>query len=114
LTAMNLQDALPIAFGFYHLGHVEMNTVPESSLAEKIAQASWADDFAAVAFRLHGERKHVLVMLFDKDLDASAYTEMGNVIASRAAMRLSETGAFDCAISPPQSLTPLPSSPRKS
>ena len=98
-TLLDIADALPENFNFYHLGRVEAQTVLEASdVTGAIA------DSDAVAFTLQGDRRATVIILFEKGLDQSMYAEMGNVMVSRLASTLSETGEIDVIISPPKNL----------
>ncbi len=97
-----LNQALPENIPFYHLGVVSRSGTIEGTSDHPMA---WADLDAegrhAFAFTLYaGEMPGTLVLLFDQGLDASIYSEIGNVMASRLADAL---GAMP---SPPRSLSP--------
>jgi chemotaxis protein CheY-P-specific phosphatase CheC len=91
----SLSSALPKDFGFYGLGEV--------TLSEERSAAPDFDfnDKTALAFTIFGDRKLSAVVVFDQGLDESMYTEMGNVIMSRAADNLSARLGYSVLISPP-------------
>jgi hypothetical protein len=96
-TTTELTEALPAqGFDFYHLGQV----LPEApgGAPEDLA------DLRAMAFTLQGESRGVFAVAFDRALDASTYTELGNVLASRFADGLSRARGHAVLISPPREL----------
>jgi hypothetical protein len=102
---MNIQDevqvvselstALPREFDFYHLGQV--------SIHEEIIPTDFSE-MKAVGFSFQGDLRGLMVLLFDEGLDASAYTEMGNVLAARIATQLSKERGLEIMISPPSAM----------
>jgi CheY-specific phosphatase CheX len=99
--ALRLIDALPERFDFYHLGEVQKTsfTVQAPKVTEEILAT--IEDYSAISFSLFGDIRGVLIFLFDKGLDASTYTEMGNILASQLASHLAERHGVDEMISPP-------------
>ncbi|OFZ18365.1 MAG: hypothetical protein A2X94_12515 [Bdellovibrionales bacterium GWB1_55_8] len=97
---MNLMNALPEQFDFYHLGTVNLEPEHTHPISEKLP-----DDAMAVAFQLSGDVSAALVLHFEKGLDPSIYSEMGNVIASRVATNLSKMENLDILVSPPRLLS---------
>ncbi|MCM2278404.1 MAG: chemotaxis protein CheC [Oligoflexia bacterium] len=106
----NVQEALPEGFAFYSLGNLEVAPAgvrPEAGpeLAELSEEA--LGELALVAFRYSGDARGVVITAFDRGLDLSIYTELGNILASRFADRLAalEDGV-GISISPPIELPP--------
>lgn len=95
-----MENHLPESFPFYSFGQVTRREPAQSAkpLAEILAGKS------GVSFRLLGEPAVLLVVLFDSELDASMYTEMGNILASKLCQSLSEQGEGDLMITPPLTL----------
>lgn len=56
-------------------------------------------------FRILGEMNAFFVVLFDKSLDESTYSELGNVIASQTVSHLNTQEGMDLMISPPKVVT---------
>lgn len=84
------EGALPGKFEFYHLGEVVPARDPSAlDLSSR----------SAVAFGIQGDARSLAIVLFDRALDLSTYTELGNVIVSRLASHL------DVMISPPREIT---------
>ncbi|MEK6706654.1 MAG: hypothetical protein AABZ06_12790 [Bdellovibrionota bacterium] len=98
-----LISALPTEFEFYHLGNVKLSPGEPVEFANL---ESLVDDYFAIAFSFLGDLRSVLVILFDRDLDVSTYTEMGNVLASQIAVHLNKEEGLDVMISPPHVLNP--------
>jgi hypothetical protein len=88
-------DALPEQFEFYHLGEVKQ------AMTDQIIEL---DNKHIVAFRFYGDTQGVMLILFNEGLDASMYTEMGNIIASRSAQGLEEKDGLGIMITPPSTL----------
>lgn len=86
--------ALPLRFAFYNMGEVELQqeTTPID------------EDVSAISYRMYGDVKSLLIVLFPKGLDLSLYAELGNVIASKIATQLSSDTSLDVMVSPPQIL----------
>lgn len=108
LPITQLIHALPDEFEFYHLGNVliENEGPTGASLADENEDlAKVLEDSTAIGFRLQGELRALLVILVEKGLDIPTYSELGNVIASRLATRLSEDSDLEVLISPPQILS---------
>lgn len=97
-----LLHALPEAFPFYHLGTVQADGAASARL-ELDGLRDLQEKFA-VAFRFSGDFNGILITLFDRGLDLSTYTEMGNILASQFATRLSAGGGADVMISPPETV----------
>lgn len=88
-------EALPESFPFYHMGNVEVSR--QSQVSIEISP----EDHVVLGFRLLGDMRGILFVIFDRGLDLSMYTEMGNILASRFATRLSEKEDVDVMISAP-------------
>lgn len=92
-----MSNALPEGFDFYHLGKVEAQTAePEDFPA--------FEDTICMGYGFQGDVNGILIAIFDRGLDVSAYTEMGNVMASQFATRLSQKSGLDVMITPPRQL----------
>jgi hypothetical protein len=61
------------------------------------------EDLNAVAFSFQGDFRGVLVILIEKGLDISIYSELGNILASRIATELNSDG-YDVMVTPPRLL----------
>lgn len=87
-------DALPKTFDFYHLGKVELQ-----------AQSFDIDpESTAVAFRIQGDVAVWAIVFFARELDASTYTELGNVLASKIATYLNSQIGTEVMVSSPHML----------
>lgn len=95
LDVMN--GAMPETFDFYHLGKVEARPAEAEDFLD-------LEDSVFMGFRFQGDLNGILIAVFDRGLDLSTYTELGNIIASRFATRLSDASSIDVMISPPQTL----------
>lgn len=91
-----LSNALPEKFSFYHLG--EITLAPKD---EKTALPSNLQDHVALGFTLQGDWQAALVLIFDRGLDLSTYSEAGNIVASKLVTRLSQEHGVDLVLSPP-------------
>ena len=96
LQLERLSAALPEHFPFYHLGEVTSRESNEEPTPD--------EDSVAISFRMHGDLQGILIVLFERGLDVSLYTELGNIIASQTATRLNQQQAMDVMISPPRLL----------
>jgi hypothetical protein len=94
----DLESALPEKVPFYHLGEVTLNNEILSSERELI-------DMEVLGYSFLGDVRGLMLVLFDKGLDSSIYSELGNVIAARTASRLGNEKALDVLISPPKKLS---------
>jgi hypothetical protein len=92
-----LESSLPNQFPFYHLGTIEQNREPQ-------AQADW-DDLLVIAYSLKGDLDAVFLIGIEKGLDASVYSEAGNIMASRLVTALDREAGLDVVLSPPQILS---------
>lgn len=97
-----IRQSLPREFEFYHLGQVEQRPGSEAPPA---GAGLLGDDRLGVAFQVRGDWNGWLLLDFDRGLDSSTYSEMGNVIASQFADRLSRAGQGDVLVSPPLLVT---------
>ncbi len=93
---MQLVNALPDSFDFYHLG-----TVKQESHA---SIGYTAEKTCSIVFHLQGDLEAWVMILFDHELDTSLYSELGNLIVSKIANYLSAKNGLEIMISPPQSL----------
>lgn len=89
---------LPQHFQFYHLGEV-------SSKALFNKTENPLKDALAVGYQIKGDIQAVVLVIFDRGLDLSVYSELGNVLASQIANQLHSQKGFDVLISPPQILS---------
>lgn len=97
-----IADALPDHFPFYDLGEVES---AGHRLPEEISPQNSFEDCYAVAFRFYGDVSATLLVVFDKGLDVSVYSELGNILASHAATELArDHDDAQLMISPPRVL----------
>jgi hypothetical protein len=92
-----LENSLPDQFEFYHLGTIEQNRTPET-------QIDW-DDLLVIAYSLKGDLDAVFLIGIEKGLDASIYSEAGNIMASRLVTALDREAGLDVVLSPPQVLS---------
>lgn len=97
---MNLMDALPETFPFYHLGKVEALDSASGPLWHESTH-----DFVGIRFDLSGELNARLFLFFQKDLDLSTYMEVGNILASQTASRYSLGSQKTVHITPPHILS---------
>lgn len=95
-----ISELLPDGFSFYEMGSVAQARSRASELRELI------QDKNGVMFKLLGEPAAILIVLFDRALDVSMYSELGNILASQLCQRLSELGEGDLMITPPLVLKP--------
>jgi CheC-like family len=91
-------NSFPRDFDFYHLGKVALT--PSNTLFEELT----VDDLDTVIFHLYGDVRALVILFFQKSLDRSTYTELGNVLASQIATQLASQTGTDVMISPPQHL----------
>ena len=98
-------EALPTAFDFYHLGRIELED--ESSPETHEIDAGFASDHFGIGYRLEGERRGGIVLCVAKGLDASVYSEAGNIIASRFASALAKHDQREVTVSPPLLLSSM-------
>jgi hypothetical protein len=90
--------ALPEAFSFYHLGSVV--TCPHPVLSP-----TFEENKTFIGFQLDADIRAILIVAFEKGLDLSLYSEMGNILASRLATEISQEIGEDVLLSPPQMLS---------
>ena len=91
-----LEESLPPSFDFYHLGRIELD---DAKIPIDL------EGHFAIGFRFEGEARGVLLLLVGEGLDASTYSEAGNIIASRMASDLYAHHGLDVTISPPHVLS---------
>ena len=84
---------------------MELSPFEGNTQDENCELTTLPEDHHAIVFSLRGELKALLIVCFEKDLDVSTYSELGNIIASRLALRLSEEAGIEVLISPPQPLS---------
>lgn len=96
ISKLKISQLMPEGFSFYHLGYVEAVTEEQPAPISKALEGA--------AFSIQGEIRGVMLILFEKGLDTSAYVEMGNILASRLATHLSLKAGLDVMISPPKLL----------
>jgi hypothetical protein len=94
-------DALPNHIHFYHLGEVTLKNEIHTNLDE--IDDHWPQN-VSIGFRLSGDLKALLILLFSKDLDSSTYYELGNLLASQIANKLHSQQGLSIFISPPVQL----------
>src|SRR4051812_12917874 len=95
-TIAPLLAALPEGFDFYHLGRIELQATEHEQPLGQIA----------IAYRIEGDARGVLLLLLDEGLDTSMYSEAGNIIASQLVSRLSREDGLELTLSPPRTLGP--------
>jgi hypothetical protein len=99
-------ESLPYSFNFYHLGKVELqNHLPDhfqDSLSDESKSLA-----SGIGFHLRGDLNATLAILFDRDLDLSIYSEVGNILASKIANQLFLDRQLQVEISPPQLLSEI-------
>ena len=98
-----LGSALPESFDFYHLGPVALRTGTGATAAASLEDL--LAGCATVGFGIHGDVQGMLIVAFEKELDFSTYTELGNVVASQLATQLNRRDGTDVMISPPRPLS---------
>jgi hypothetical protein len=98
-------EALPDQFEFYHLGGVELQSPAsdENAAREKLLALDLAENHV-IGFTIQGDIKLHLLLFFDKALDKSTYSELGNVIASKIVTHLTQNQEMDLLLSPPQNM----------
>ena len=100
-----LLDSLPKNFSFYHLGEVQLETEAKTFLDwEYEKERLISSDQSAVVYQLTGEVNGSVFIMLAPDLDASAYSEMGNVIVSRMLEKLEELYLIQASLSSPRIL----------
>lgn len=90
---INVVNALPSHFEFYHLGKVTQQSSPCEF-----------QDKCSVLFRIYGDIQAWIILVFESDLDFSVYSELGNLLVSQIANQLSSRNGLDVMITPPQLL----------
>src|SRR4051812_32425079 len=103
MRRMDPVAALPNRFPFFHLGDVELQEAAVGAADAALAETA---GLQAIGYALRGELEGWLVIGVDADADFSMYSEMGNLIASGLATRLSREQGLEIMISPPQRLAP--------
>jgi len=96
-------QAFPTSFDFYHMGTVHARE--GSPFATFELESALLKDSHAVGFWIEADSRALMILLFDRELDHSTYTEMGNILASRLATELSRRHGIDTLISPPRVLS---------
>lgn len=92
-----LHSHLPERLPFYHLGWVdkaaqqELSSLPEASIH---GTQAWL-------YQVSGDLKGAFVLVFPDTADASAYSELGNLLFTHWANQVSRLKDLDIAISPP-------------
>ena len=94
-SILRLNDALPIGFDFYNLGHVSAE--PALDFEESNPQS--------VSFRIFGDFDAYVVILFSGEADLSTYCELGNIIASRVVSQLHSEKNVEIMLSSPRVLS---------
>ncbi len=92
--ALQLSEALPESFDFYHIGRVDLATQADpTDLAFHALPIALAYTFA-------GDARGAVITLFDGELEESACEELGNIIACRWASRQEQ--GVDLEVAPPR------------
>jgi hypothetical protein len=92
-----LLTALPDEFPFYHLGRVQKHVDLDQMIETR-------PDSCYLVFDFVGENRALMILAFDRGLDASIYEEIGNTIASQIADGLAEEEKRLVMPSPPRIL----------
>jgi hypothetical protein len=88
----HLIDALPVSFDFYGMGQVQsVQTESEEFFL----------DATGIAYRFSGDCNAWMILVFESTLDASLYSEVGNILASKTATSLEKTEGIGVMTSPP-------------
>ena len=91
---MELEKALPRHFHFYSFGEIQLN----GEKTESVLEDHGLEEIYSIAFQIYLEdEKLLMLMLFNKGLDESTYTEIGNIISGQTASNLSN----EAMVSPP-------------
>ncbi len=93
------------AFDFYGTGFVGEAPVQGPEFASSMDPSTEASALGGFLFRLHSEPSSWLALLHPRGLEESLYAELGNLLASREADRLSALAGMPVAISPPEPLS---------
>ena len=89
-----IKKALPHHFNFYHFGEILLDEEKSSDLLKDHE----LEEIFSIGFQVYLEDQKILLLtLFNKGLDESTYTEIGNIIAGQTASNLSQ----DAMVSPP-------------
>lgn len=119
--SLPFEKAFPEEFDFYHLGQVKLKSAVErpnvrnipispinlgtvAAKAVGIFEYTSSDKLSSIGYTFNGDINCALIVSFDRNLDLSTYMELGNVLASRIATQLCESG-LDVMISAPNILT---------
>ncbi len=92
-----LIKALPGEFKFYNLGEVKME--------QSDSNIHFDPECISIAYRIYGDFSALIILRFEKDLDQSLYSEMGNIIVSQLATRLNTDQGAVLMISAPKILS---------
>jgi|GEM_PF-4807105 len=95
-----IHKALPEGFPFYELGIVTAESAIKTTLIENSIK-----NCIAIGFRIYWDTDAWFIVLFQQERDKSLYTEMGNILASQFAARLSKDDDQGLVISPPQNIS---------
>ncbi|MEO5969098.1 MAG: hypothetical protein ABIQ95_04160 [Bdellovibrionia bacterium] len=98
-----LSEALPSSFNFYHLGKVELQPDLRNPVYGSFDAAG--DLPCGIGFYIQGDLNATLVILLEKNLDLSIYSELGNILASKITNQLYVDRQLQLTISPPQPLS---------
>jgi hypothetical protein len=102
IEGLDWKTLLPQRFEFYHLGQVEAQS---TGLPFEPFEENQLDESSILGFQLYGSARVLLILLFDKALDLSTYSELGNVLTSQVATQLNSKIGTDTMISPPELIT---------
>ena len=98
LHGIPLKDLLTDEFDFYGNGSI---TLEPSSLSLPPLSENEVEGKMAAVIKVLGAEIVAMVLLFDEDLDSSMYSEVGNILASRLAGKLSQQADWKVEISAP-------------
>jgi len=92
--SLQLSEALPESFDFYHVGRVELATQADP------ADLAFHTLPIAIAYSFAGDARGAVITLFDGELEESACEELGNIITCRWASRQEQ--GVDLEVFPPR------------
>jgi len=98
-----LSRSLPQSFDFYHLGNVEAQSCIVLKPIKENVRIS--DDLSLLGYNLttlNESMSAVLVLIFDRSLNESMYSELGNILVSRIINKLDNIEEpLEAVVSPP-------------
>ncbi len=94
-------DLFPELIHFYNLGTVELNKASISVPQNEHEFLLLLENNHVLLFTLYGDEQKMLFILFDKNIDLSTYKELGNILASQIADKISGIRKEVVLVSPP-------------